>query len=281
VSQLRGDMSRHGLGRLATLIFCILVAGCGDQVVLRDGPDGISLRYDCGDVRSQAASSSEKALVREYALRLVRAADSQSRMNEVEDLFATEKSGDWAEFEDLVVRQVCNDRAILDAVAPGKLAAPKHAGLEIHGVAPEFSLPVLSLALFEGVPDTITLSAMRGSYVLLAFWATWCAPCLVEHPELSAILERLGSRGVSVLGVLHEDSPRRALDWIASREYPAYPTVVDEGDVARAYGVEGLPETILIDPDGRVLDVFFGWFPGKGEDLFARLDMVLPEVPRP
>lgn len=103
-------MSRYGLGRPATLIFCLLVAACDDAVVLSDGPDGISLRYDCGDIRSQAASSSDKALVREYALRLVRVADAHSRMNEVEGLFATEQSGDWGAFENLLVRQICNDR---------------------------------------------------------------------------------------------------------------------------------------------------------------------------
>lgn len=215
--------------------------------------------------------------MRAYALRMVRAADAEGRMADLAPIFTAEAQGDWTAFESQVLRAICSDRRALNEESPSSIQAGGHgSGLAIHSAAPDFALPLLSDEFLEGRPDTVTLRGLHGRYVLLTFWATWCGPCTREYPELVRVQDVLGPRGVSVIGILYGDSPRAALEWIQDREPDTYPSLVGSRDVARNFGITGLPLTVLIDPQGLVMDVFFGWAPGRGEELLQRLDRVLP-----
>jgi cytochrome c biogenesis protein CcmG/thiol:disulfide interchange protein DsbE len=114
--------------------------------------------------------------------------------------------------------------------------------------APEFSLPPI-----EG-SDRPALSAadLRGPLprpVLVNFWASWCVPCIVEHPQLMA----LSREGVPVLGINYKDRPADALAFLARRGDPYARLGRDEpGRVAIDWGVYGVPETYLVDRQGIV-----------------------------
>jgi thiol-disulfide isomerase/thioredoxin len=208
---------------------------------------------------------------------MVRAADAESRMADLAPIFTAEEQGDWAEFESQVLHVLCTDRRTLNEESTSSIqAGGNRAGLAIHSAAPDFALPLLSDEFLEGRPDTVTLRGLHGRYVLLTFWATWCGPCMKEYPELVQVQNALGPRGVTVIGILYGDSPRAALQWIQSREPDTYPSLVGNRAVARNFGITGLPLTVLVDPQGLVMDVFFGWAPGRGEELLQRLDRVLP-----
>jgi cytochrome c biogenesis protein CcmG, thiol:disulfide interchange protein DsbE len=118
--------------------------------------------------------------------------------------------------------------------------------------APDFELPVLAHGGGIGAGATVSLASLAGRPVVLNFWASWCEPCAEEAPLLETLWRRYRGRGVLMLGLNTQDLQDDALGFI--REYATtYPTVRDGGDrVRNRYGLTGLPETFLIDGQGRV-----------------------------
>ena len=115
----------------------------------------------------------------------------------------------------------------------------------------EFSL---ELRTVDGT--RMTLDALRGKVVVLDFWATWCAPCLVELPRLRRLHDELGNTSLVIVGIsLDTIEPRRLASWTRRNEI-AWPQVHDgrgyNGALARQFGVEDLPATVLFDRDGRL-----------------------------
>ena len=111
--------------------------------------------------------------------------------------------------------------------------------------APDFDRPDLSGRQFH-------LRALRGQVVLLNFWATWCAPCLSEMPVFSQWQRELGSQGLQILGIAMDDEPGPVVRTV-HRLAPAYPIVMGDAALARAYGgVLGLPVTLLVGRDGTI-----------------------------
>lgn len=123
--------------------------------------------------------------------------------------------------------------------------------------APDFTLPTLT-------GDSLRLSEMKGQIVVLNFWATWCAPCLEEIPDLIALHEELHPHGLSVVGVSLDEEGEALVRPFVERFGITYPVPLDDGAVAEAYGgVWALPTTYVIDPEGQIMRRVIGLFPIK------------------
>lgn len=128
----------------------------------------------------------------------------------------------------------------------------------------------------EGVDGTvISLSSLRGQYVLLDFWASWCAPCRAENPGLVSIYEQFKDRNFEILAV-SLDKSREAwlkaikddgLQWLHVSELDGW-----KNSAAKAYGVSAVPQNILIDPNGLIVAKNL-----KGEKLRNKLISLLRE----
>jgi cytochrome c biogenesis protein CcmG/thiol:disulfide interchange protein DsbE len=110
-------------------------------------------------------------------------------------------------------------------------------------------------ALLPDVPE-LTDAALRAPGVkLVNFWASWCAPCRVEHPTLV----RLAAEGVPVYGINYKDAPDQARGFLAELGNPYAAIGTDPtGRIALAWGVYGVPETYVLDGEGRVTFRFAG-----------------------
>lgn len=134
--------------------------------------------------------------------------------------------------------------------------------------APAFSLPDVA-----GHP--VRLESLRGHAVVVNFWASWCPPCRAEIPELSAFYRANHDRCFELLGVAESSGGPKEVAAAARTLGIAYPVLVDEaGDAASAYGISGLPHTVVLDPQGRVRAEFEGAI--DREDLEHALAPLLP-----
>lgn len=116
--------------------------------------------------------------------------------------------------------------------------------------APDFTLPVFANGGSLGPVGTpVTLSDLRGTPVIVNFWADWCPPCHEEAPILERLYRRFGAR-VAFLTVNVEDDPDSARAFLA--EHHATFPVLRTGNarVRLLYGTKSMPETFVIDPDG-------------------------------
>lgn len=139
------------------------------------------------------------------------------------------------------------------ATADGSTATPD-ANTGNARAEPEF--PTLKLPTLNG--DEYDLAARRGQWVVVNFWATWCAPCLKEMPELSA-LDAMREH-VEVVGLAYEDIAPDAMRAFLDKRPVVYPVaILDVYDPPADFATpRGLPMTYLIAPDGRVAEKFLG-----------------------
>jgi cytochrome c biogenesis protein CcmG/thiol:disulfide interchange protein DsbE len=113
--------------------------------------------------------------------------------------------------------------------------------------------PAARFALRSLDGDLVRLDDLRGRVVVLNFWASWCGPCLHEAPELEAAWRRLPRAGAQLLGIVFEDTASSARSFARSNGV-SWPLLLDPGSrTAISYGVTGIPETVVIAPDGTVV----------------------------
>lgn len=111
--------------------------------------------------------------------------------------------------------------------------------------------PYFALATLDG--ETLTLEDLKGNVIVLNFWATWCAPCRVEIPDLIEMQAELGDEGVRFVGISLDHDGVDVVRAYGEEAGFNYPIVMDDGEVADAYGgVYALPTTIVIDRDANV-----------------------------
>jgi cytochrome c biogenesis protein CcmG, thiol:disulfide interchange protein DsbE len=122
---------------------------------------------------------------------------------------------------------------------------------------------------FAGLPGlpsgTISLADYRHRVLVLHFWATWCPPCIEEAPSFERFAEKVKPLGVAVLGV-SEDTDRKALERFVAEQHLTFPIALDpspmqlfpERTVPTRYGTFQLPETYILDRDGRVAEKIVG-----------------------
>lgn len=124
-------------------------------------------------------------------------------------------------------------------------------------------------ALKNAAGENVRLTDLRGDVVMINFWATWCGPCRQEMPLLDEMHARYSRVGFSLLGVNIDDDPKRAIDMIDSLGV-SFPVVFDsDKSVSEQYDVSAMPVTILLDREGVVRHVHYGYKPGY-EDIYVQ-----------
>jgi len=138
--------------------------------------------------------------------------------------------------------------------------------LAIGQVAPDFTLP-------NPDGEMVSLSSLRGNYVLVDFWAKWCKPCRLENPNVVRVYNKFHDKGFEVLGVSLD---RNKADWLkAIKDDGLTWTHVSDlkywkSEVVTLYSIKGIPFAVLLDPEGKIIAKNL-----RGEALEKKLEEVL------
>jgi cytochrome c biogenesis protein CcmG/thiol:disulfide interchange protein DsbE len=139
----------------------------------------------------------------------------------------------------------------LDGARPGQAPAP--------AVAPAFTLQALTVPAGRAARGgrQVSLSQYAGRPVIVNFWASWCPPCQRETPLLASFYAASGGK-VAIVGVDGNDIAAKAIAFVAGKAV-RYPIGVDPSlATARAYRVDGFPQTFFLDSGHRIVDRVFG-----------------------
>jgi peroxiredoxin len=131
--------------------------------------------------------------------------------------------------------------AALGAAAAEKGLAP----LAESRAAPDFELPGV-----DGRPHR--LDAYRGRYLLVSFWAVWCAPCMKEMPSMERAYNELKGDRFELLAV-HVGPSLEDAKKFADEHHLTFPVLVDESMNLGVWQVLGVPTTYLVDPQGQIV----------------------------
>jgi thiol-disulfide isomerase/thioredoxin len=133
----------------------------------------------------------------------------------------------------------------------------------------ELFTPALALPDLAG--DTVTLAGFRGKVTLVNFWASWCDPCREEFPHMAELYREFDRKDFEIAGV--SDDVDAGLMRAFVRKYrPPFPILVGGGRMKQVYHYRGLPYSVLLDRQGRVIERIFGF---GGAEEFRRLHFTI------
>ncbi|TNE61903.1 MAG: redoxin domain-containing protein [Alphaproteobacteria bacterium] len=150
------------------------------------------------------------------------------------------------------------------------LAVPAQAkDLEVGDMAPDY-------VGREDGKAKIYIKDFKGQYVVVTFFATWCAPCRAEVPILENIQRQVSPDVLKVIAVTYHEN-RETFKRIKRVFEDADTTLTFDGDgrVAMTYGVKAIPNMFIIDPEGKIAKIRLGYGPDSAQELVDDLNAVL------
>lgn len=148
------------------------------------------------------------------------------------------------------------------------------------GNLPQVGQPLADFALTDLQGNTVQLSDLRGNVVFINVWATWCQPCIDEMPTIERLYNQLHARGLEVITISLDPLGAQVIEPFMRRYQLTFPVLLDvKSEVERLYGTTGVPESFIVDKQGRLVEKVVGprdWSSPQTLALFERL-MAVPD----
>lgn len=151
--------------------------------------------------------------------------------------------------------------ATIPAQADKDLAADEEKDNPDKPLAPDFTLKDL-----DG--KDMTLSSLRGSYVVLDFWGSWCVWCIRGIPKMKEYYNKYAGK-FEILGIDCHDTPDDWREAVKAHQLPwKHVYMPDDSSLLKTYSIQGFPTKIIISPDGTIVNTFIG----ESEEFYNTLD---------
>ncbi len=140
--------------------------------------------------------------------------------------------------------------------------------------APRISEPVPVFKGFALSGQPVSNESLKGSVVILDFWATWCSPCRESLPFFSEMHRKYGKQGLQIVGMSVDDTGERHVKNFAAEKGLPYHIVMASRKVQSDYGVRAVPVLFIIDRNGNLVERMMGFSPHHGkviENLIKKL----------
>ncbi len=156
----------------------------------------------------------------------------------------------------------------LSVTACSKTESQKAGGV-VKEQSPAPDISVVSLA--NGKP--LKLSSLKGSVVLLNFWATWCPPCREEIPSMMKLNSAMTGKPFQMVAVSIDEGGKPVIESFFKDTGLLLPTYIDEsGAAAKAYGITGVPESFIIDKQGVLVKKIIGGLAWDSPEAVSYID---------
>ena len=148
-------------------------------------------------------------------------------------------------------------------IAAAALAASPARALEAGQAAPDFSL--------QGAKGAISAADLKGKLTYVDFWASWCGPCKQSFPWLNEMQAKYGAKGFQVVGI-NLDKKREDAERFLAATPAAFTIGYDaQGDSAKRFEIKGMPSSVLVGPDGKVIATHSGFREDERKELEERI----------
>ncbi len=138
----------------------------------------------------------------------------------------------------------------------------------IGDTAPDFSAKDINGAF-------LTLSSQKGKVVIVEFGATWCPPCKDLAIELSGLYKKYKDKGLVVFAVVPDEEEEANVRFFADQYGITYPMLFAERKVFRLYGISGIPASFIINREGKITNVHFGYTTSLAKRLASDIEKAL------
>ena len=151
-------------------------------------------------------------------------------------------------------------------------------------LAPDFSLPRLAGSLAPSgaevdAAEPIELAAFSGRVVLVNFWATWCEPCEQEMPAMERLYQKLHGERFELVAVSIDDEDAKVAEFV-KRYSLTFPIAMDrDKSVSAAYQTTGVPESLLVDREGRIVERYVGPREWDAPEYMKRIEALFDTPP--
>jgi thiol-disulfide isomerase/thioredoxin len=166
-----------------------------------------------------------------------------------------------------------SDWRLVFAPEPVLPESPGESSPLLGKAAKPFKLPLLAGGDFE-------LAKEQGKVVILDFWATWCGPCIKSLPGLIDAVSKLPADRVKLIGLNQGEPPEQVKQFIETRRWALTVALDSSQTVGRDYGVDGIPFTVIVGPDGKVAWVHTGYVPDGEVEVTKVVQQLLSDTPR-
>ena len=135
------------------------------------------------------------------------------------------------------------------------------------------ALPEINLRDFEG--KKVSSDELKGSILVIDFWATWCKPCLEEVPMLNKLQEKYGDKGLKVIGVTMVSGDAKEVKPVVNRVKMEYRVLMGDDDQAYDFNIYGYPTTFLVNRDFKIFRKYVGTSSQKAAMMDADIQKLL------